>query len=368
MFAADGLAELAGHTGGGVAVALAVQVRRTAIAQSAVIDHTLATDMQLCIVEQRIRILDTPAHLRETPLLRLEEEHRALRRGLAEARHQRIVTRRAGLFGILQAHHQFVARRDVGLPFEIAAALAETGERTRFSVAGAQIVHVLRRQAEREAHAFATARELCACGGGIIGARGHRAQPAVPRPVGAVELQFGGEHLHHAAHGVAAVQGAGRAAHDFDAVQALTIDQCDVLVRRIAEDGIVQTETVDQMQHLRAFQAAHDHHTLPGRGLLHKGADFAVQRVHRGLRRDFAQALAADDGGGRRHVKRGLRAPGRSDLHGVQAAHIAVAALTVGSGGGRPLQTRSLCIRLSSVGRHRIAGHQGQQGDRRRIY
>jgi hypothetical protein len=184
----------------------------------------------------------------------------------------------------LQAEHQLVARRDFGLPFEIGAALGETGERPRITTADPQRIDVLRGDAQREAHALAPTGHLCATDQRIVSACGDRAQPAIPLPIAAIELQFRREHLHHTAHRITAVERAGRATHHFNAVQTLTVDQRDVLVRRIAEDRIVEAKAIDQMQHFGALQTAHDHHALPRRGLLHEGTDFAVQRVHRRLR------------------------------------------------------------------------------------
>ena len=352
MVFADRLAELTGHAGRGVAIALAILVRRTGVAGAPIVDHDLSPDAQLAVVEQRVRIVDAPAQLRETALLRFEEKDCIFRRGLAETRYQRVVARRARLFGILQAEHQFVAGRDVGLPFEVQAALGEAGERARLAVAATQIVDFLRREAQRETHAFAATAHFGAADQRIVGAGGDRAQATVPRPGVAAEIQLRSEHLHHAAHGVAAVQRAGRATHHFDAVEALAIDQGDVLVGRVAEDRVVEAETVHQMQHFRTLEPAHDHHALPGRGLLHEGADFAVQRVHRRLLCGFAQARAADDGGGGWNVQGGFGALGRGDLHRVQTRGVAIAA------------TRR---RSSAVGGKRMTHGKRQYGDRRRI-
>ena len=104
--------------------------------------------MQFAAVEQRIRGVDAPAQLRETARLRLEKMYRAFRAGLAESRHQCVVTRRARLFRELHAEHQLVARRDGGLPFEIGAALGKAGERPRIATADPQFVDILRSDAQ----------------------------------------------------------------------------------------------------------------------------------------------------------------------------------------------------------------------------
>jgi hypothetical protein len=77
MRLADVFAELAGHAAGGHAVAFAIFVDGGGIAGATVVDDDLAAQMQFAVVEQRIRAVDAPAQLGETPLLRLEKMYRA---------------------------------------------------------------------------------------------------------------------------------------------------------------------------------------------------------------------------------------------------------------------------------------------------
>jgi len=331
---ADVLAELAGRAAGGGAVALAVLVDGAEVAQAAVVDHDLPAQVQFAAVEQGVGLVDAPAQLREAARLRLEEEGRVLGIDLAEARHQRIVARCTRLLGILQRQHELVSRGHGHLPLEVGAALGEGGEGALATIAGAQVVDLLRSHAQREAHAFATTGDLRAADQRIVGAGGDGAQAAAPPPVLPVETHFGREHLHDAAHRVAAVQRARRAANHFDALQALAVDQGDVLVRCVAEDRVVQAEAVDQMQHFRALQATDDDHALPRRGLLDEGADLAVERVHRRLRRGLAEPFATDDRRGGRDMQGRFGAFGGGDLDGVETGSVTRRART-GFGGER---------------------------------
>ena len=82
-----------------------------------------------------------------------------------------------------------------------------------------------------------------------------------------------------------------------DALDATRRDQCEVLRRCVAEDRVVQPESVDKMQHLGTLQTADDCRTLARRSLLQENPRLHEQGIGR--------QLAALDFFGRHRRQRG---------------------------------------------------------------
>jgi hypothetical protein len=137
-----------------------------------------------------------------------------------------------------------------------------------------------------------------------------------------LETRRAREELHHATHGLAAVKRRARAANCLDALQIPGIHQRYVLVRRVAEDRVVEPEAIDQVQHFRALESPDDRNALPGSGLLHVGARLAAQVVHDCERRVPGELIARHDGHCLRDVLRRCRCASCRDLHDVQCRQV----------------------------------------------
>jgi hypothetical protein len=98
-------------------------------------------------------------------------------------------------------------------------------------------------------------------------------------PLSANQHRLGSQDLDDAAHSVGAVQRGGGAANDFGAFGRIRIDQSQVLVGRVAKNGIIQAHAIDQVQHLRSLQPTDDGDTLAWGSLLEKRAGHAAQHL-----------------------------------------------------------------------------------------
>ncbi len=96
-------------------------------------------------------------------------------------------------------------------------------------------------------------------------------------PVCAVQNRFGSQNPEHAPHGVGSVEGGRGTPDDLGAIGCIGVHQAKVLVRRIAEKGVVQAHAIDQVQNLRTLQATNDWNALAWGGLLEKGTGKAAQ-------------------------------------------------------------------------------------------
>ena len=98
-------------------------------------------------------------------------------------------------------------------------------------------------------------------------------------PVFALEPRHRRDHIDDAAQGVAPVERRGGSADDLDALDVVGVDQREVLIRRRAEDRVVQAHAVDERQQRAADQSSHDRDAVCRRRLLDEDAGLTTEEV-----------------------------------------------------------------------------------------
>ncbi len=210
-----------------------------------------------------------------------------------------------------RAEREFGVRAGLG---ERSVAQAGAGERTDEIVieveeaaegvarveaaAGAEVVVAPRGSAGEPGHAGVAETDEGVCAAGAVGGAGEEAEfamPFAPGPVG--EARVDRQHLNGAAHGVAAVERAGGTQDGLHLPGLCGFDESEVLVRSRAEGGVIETDAVDEVEHLIPGEAAEKGRNLGGGGLLHQHARFAFERVADGEQRTGAEAVFLPDQG-----------------------------------------------------------------------
>jgi len=119
---------------------------------------------------------------------------------------------------------------------------------------------------------------------------------------GRAEAAVPGEGVEGAADGIASVEDGALAGDQFDAVERERIDESPVLVRAVAEGGIIVADAVDEGEVAEAGEAADERGSLAIGGFLDTDAGQFAEGFREGSDETFLELLGrqfADHGRGR---------------------------------------------------------------------
>ncbi len=254
----------------------------------AIVADDLASDLQAEFIEPGSRRIEGVAQETEAAPVRGEIGLGVLWLGFTEARDQTIDARGAGLVDVLDKEAQRLPggqgpfHRGIG-------GLGAIGAGQALAIRGLAITDRLSGQADAGRYRLAAGRQgEMPHGLGVVAAAA-QAQPDRGGIVGDDRCE-----LNDTPHGIGSEQGPGRAAHQVDEGDRIGIDQGQVLIGCIPEQGVVDPEPVHQVQHLGPLEASDDGNALPRRGLLHEYAGLTAKQIDRAGRELIVQRLPVD--------------------------------------------------------------------------